>query len=212
MIHLQYKYKFYLNINHAIVIQKKLGMVHPHTWEITIDISNLHYEMAQFSQIENVMEQIFAKYQDRFINEIPPFDKINPTLENAADYFLQIIQDAIAEKGWVVLMIELSETPTRSYIINVIEDLYKPKKEKLEKRKQEPEQPKEEKEKQEPEQPKEEKGKKEPEQPREENGKQEPEQRKGEKKVKESEKEKAEKQDDYDYVVEDDCLYYDYYR
>ena len=34
----EYKFKFYLNANHFIVINGKEGEVHPHTWEFMVDV------------------------------------------------------------------------------------------------------------------------------------------------------------------------------
>lgn len=121
MLYRQYKYKFYLNLNHSIRIDGKQGAVHPHTWEISMDIISTDKVFTQFSQIEKRMEKLLEKYQDRYINEIPPFDTINPTLENACEFFLELIQKDIKDTGWILLMIEISETPSRSYMINVIE-------------------------------------------------------------------------------------------
>ena len=33
-----YRFKFYLNANHYIIINGVEGETHPHTWEFTIDI------------------------------------------------------------------------------------------------------------------------------------------------------------------------------
>ena len=118
----QYKFKFYLNMNHFIIIGDKPGEVHPHTWEIIISVISEEREMTPFVNIERKLDQIMEKYQDKLLNECEPFDTIVPTVENAAKYFFRLIQDNIMYEGWILLMLELSETPTRSYIINALFD------------------------------------------------------------------------------------------
>lgn len=118
----QYKFKFYLNMNHYIIINDKPGEVHPHTWEIIISVISTQSEMTPFTNIEWKMDEIMEQYQDKLLNSCPPFDKTVPTVENAAKYFFRLIQDQIIKLGWILIMLEVSETPTRSYIINALFD------------------------------------------------------------------------------------------
>jgi len=119
----QYKYKFYLNANHAIFINNVLGQMHPHTWEIMIEVLSTKENFVQFDRVEAAISKLLEKYQDQFINTIEPFHKINPTLENIVYYFKQMIEEQIREYHMVLLSIEISETPTRSYIINSYDEV-----------------------------------------------------------------------------------------
>ena len=91
----QYKFKFYLNMNHYIIINGVPGEVHPHTWEIIISVISDQNEMTPFASIERKMDQIMEQYQDKLLNECKPFDTVVPTVENAANYFFTFIQDSI---------------------------------------------------------------------------------------------------------------------
>lgn len=121
-VYKQYKFKFYLNMNHYIVNNGKPGEVHPHTWELIISVVSDRSEMTPFINIERKIDQIMDRYQDKLLNDCEPFDKVIPTVENAARYFFRLIQDEIIKEDWILLMLELSETPTRSYIINAFFD------------------------------------------------------------------------------------------
>ncbi len=116
----QYKLKFYLNMNHFIIIGDKPGEVHPHTWEIIISVVSAQEDMTPFTSIERRMEAVMDQYQDKLLNDCAPFNKIVPTVENAAKYFFRLIQDNLIQEGWILMMLEVSETPTRSYIINAL--------------------------------------------------------------------------------------------
>ncbi|MDE7017986.1 MAG: 6-carboxytetrahydropterin synthase [Lachnospiraceae bacterium] len=118
----QYKFKFYLNMNHFIIMNDKPGEVHPHTWEIIISVIAAQSDMTPFANIERKMDEIMEQYQDKLLNDCKPFDKVVPTVENAAKYFFRLIQDNIIQEGWILMMLEVSETPTRSYIINALFD------------------------------------------------------------------------------------------
>ncbi|MCM1039714.1 MAG: 6-carboxytetrahydropterin synthase [Roseburia sp.] len=116
----QYKLKSYLNMNHFIIIDNKPGEVHPHTWELIVSVISAQSDMTPFVNIERRIEQILEQYQDKLLNDCAPFDKLVPTVENAARYFFRLIQDSIIQEGWILMMLEVSETPTRSYIINAL--------------------------------------------------------------------------------------------
>ena len=118
----QYKFNFYLNASHAIYIDGKLGASHPHTWEIIIRTIKSQKEFVMFNEVENKIEQFLGKYQNRYINDFEPFDAMNPTLENITSYFLEQLEDLLEQLGWIVFYIEVSETPTRSYVISRVEN------------------------------------------------------------------------------------------
>nr|WP_319488722.1 6-carboxytetrahydropterin synthase [uncultured Caproiciproducens sp.] len=115
----QYKFKFYLNANHAIQINGHTGQVHPHTWEISIVTIKLNDNFVRFNDIETVVDKMFDQYQDKFMNEIEPFNMINPTLENISEVFKDKVNDILKNSGWKLLQIEVSETPARSYVISL---------------------------------------------------------------------------------------------
>jgi len=119
----QYKFKFYLNARHAIYLDGVLGETHTHSWEFVLYIVKARKEFSQFSQIEKAIEDYFDQYQDKNINEIQPFNVINPTLENVADYFKDALSEILNKMGWVLLMMEMSETPSRTYVISLLDDV-----------------------------------------------------------------------------------------
>ena len=118
----QYKFKFYLNARHGIYINGKLGEAHPHTWEIILHVVKGKNQFVQFGELEKTVEKFMEPYQNQFLNKIPPFDMINPTLENCAHYFKDRFQEILNREGWIFLMMEMSESPARSYVISMIDE------------------------------------------------------------------------------------------
>lgn len=123
MIYKQYKFKFYLNARHAIYTDGVLGKPHTHSWEFVLHIVKGRTEFNQFSIIDKTVQDFFAPYQDRYLNSIPPFDVINPTLENTADYFRTALSERLNSIGWMLIMLEVSETPARTYVISLLDDI-----------------------------------------------------------------------------------------
>ncbi len=119
----QYRFKFYLNASHSIYLKGILGEEHPHTWEITLDTVKLEDNFIIFNDIEKNIEEYLQKFQDKYINNITPFNTLNPTLENICAYFKECFESLLMENKWLLLSIEISETPTRSYIIDVSDEI-----------------------------------------------------------------------------------------
>lgn len=117
----QYKFKFYLNASHSIYINGVLGEKHPHTWEIMIQVLKDNVGFIEFGKLEKEMENWMGRFQDQILNEVAPFDKINPTLENCCEYFKEEFIPILGDLGWKLVLIEMSETPTRSYVIKLFD-------------------------------------------------------------------------------------------
>ena len=49
----EYRFKIYLNASLSIIINGKQGQVHPHTWEITLDIQVTRKDFTEFNVYEN---------------------------------------------------------------------------------------------------------------------------------------------------------------
>ena len=107
----EYRLKFYLNMRHYIIINEVKGETHPHTWEFALDI--------KFSR--NLFVEFLEQYQNKILNEAEPFDSMMPTLENVTDYFAEEFFKIIYKTGGMLTRVEASETPTRSYIVNMAE-------------------------------------------------------------------------------------------
>lgn len=119
----EYKFKFYINANHAIYLDGTLGQNHPHTWEISLDTIKVGDDFIQFDLIEKEVEKYFSYFQDININTIDPFTAINPTLENLCEHFKKDLNEILSKNGWLLTRIEMSETPARSFIIDLSDDV-----------------------------------------------------------------------------------------
>lgn len=113
----QYKYKFYLNANHAIYINNNLGDLHSHTWEMILNVTSFNMNFIQFNDIEKHINTVLDKYQNQNINVVEPFNKINPTLENICKYFNEEFISILKPQNIRLDSIEICESVTRSFII-----------------------------------------------------------------------------------------------
>lgn len=119
MIEARYRLKFYINAYHFIRWQGHDGAVHPHTWEIVSDFSCLTDEEVPFTDYEKKIGTFLAQYDGQVLNDVPPFDQINPTVENFATEIFQRLRVHPELIGAHVMLekLEVSGGPTRSYIL-----------------------------------------------------------------------------------------------
>jgi 6-pyruvoyltetrahydropterin/6-carboxytetrahydropterin synthase len=117
----EYRVKFYLNARHYIIIDEKKGEVHPHTWEFALYMKIGRGSFVQFHTLEQGITDYLASFQNKVLNEVEPFDAITPTLEHMADYFANTFYQIIHDIGGILVRVEASETPTRSYIVDLEE-------------------------------------------------------------------------------------------
>ncbi len=74
--------------------QGKCENVHGHNYlvEMTVEGHTLSQDVelvADFSVLKKILRQATAELEHHFLNEVPPFDKINPSSENLARYVWQ---------------------------------------------------------------------------------------------------------------------------
>ncbi len=119
----QYRFKFYFNASHAIYLSGEVGQSHPHTWELVLSVMSISEGFVLFDEVEKMCENFLLDYQDVHINSTQAFKTINPTLENICLYFKDRLEEMLYEKGWLLLSIELSETPSRAYMISVSDEM-----------------------------------------------------------------------------------------
>jgi len=121
--HAQYRFKFYFNASHAIYLSGEVGQSHPHTWEVILNVMKVTDNFVIFDEVEKMCEEFLSRFQDVYINTVQPFTTVNPTLENLCTYFKEKLQEMLHGMGWLLLSIELSETPSRSYVISVTDEM-----------------------------------------------------------------------------------------
>jgi 6-pyruvoyltetrahydropterin/6-carboxytetrahydropterin synthase len=116
----EYELKFYLNAQHFVVFNGHKGEEHPHTWEFTLTIEIPKNEIIPFSAFERKVDDYLAPYQNRVMNEVPPFDTVMPTLESMVEEFVGPLERIIAEAGGTLVRLRGSEGPTRSYMLRAL--------------------------------------------------------------------------------------------
>ncbi|WP_334427405.1 MULTISPECIES: 6-carboxytetrahydropterin synthase [unclassified Levilactobacillus] len=115
-----YKIKSYVNASHAVRWESGTGKKHNHIWEIVCEL-HVFEGMVSFFDIEKSLNQAIDELSGKYLNDLPEFKEINPTVENVTEYLFNEIDGILRQNNAVLLRIEVSDSPTRAYCIDVTE-------------------------------------------------------------------------------------------
>lgn len=114
----EYQFIFFLNISHSFYSETERGKKHSHTWELEVSMHPRGNELVRFREAEQIILKYLERFQDKYLNMIAPFHRMNPSIENFLDYVAGDIDTRMKENGWVVKELRISENPTRTYMID----------------------------------------------------------------------------------------------
>ncbi len=73
--------------------------VHGHNWKVRVVIEGQQLDqtglLVDFLDVKSLMAGIINRIDHQFLNEVPPFDVINPSAENIAEYFYQQMTEGL---------------------------------------------------------------------------------------------------------------------
>ncbi len=75
---------------HAIVINGEREPVHGHNWRVTLWIAGNDLDadglLCDFHEVERQLAEVIRPFQNTSLNEVAPFDSVNPTAERVAEH------------------------------------------------------------------------------------------------------------------------------
>lgn len=93
----------------------KCARVHGHNYtvELTLQARRLNEIglVTDFVDVKRRMKEVIESLDHYFLNELPPFDKLNPSAENIAWHFYQQLKDGWPE-GVRLAQVRICETET----------------------------------------------------------------------------------------------------
>lgn len=88
--------------------------LHGHNWKVEVEVIASKLDEIgmgiDFKQMKHITKGVTDKLDHRYLNEIEPFDKINPTAENIAGYLYKQISEKLNTAHAKVKAVILWET------------------------------------------------------------------------------------------------------
>jgi len=95
----------------------KCANLHGHTYKLAVSVQGQQLDQAgmvyDFVDMKALMKEVADELDHHFINEIPPFDEINPTAENISAYIYHRLKSRLPQEVRLK-QVELWETPNCS--------------------------------------------------------------------------------------------------
>ena len=71
-------------------------VLHGHTWKVRVEVETGQIDKIgisfDFKQLKSVTQSVIQRLDHHHINDIPPFDKVNPTAENLSKYIYEEVK------------------------------------------------------------------------------------------------------------------------
>ena len=92
--------------------------MHGHNWKLEVEVQATTLDSIgmgmDFKTIKHAAREVAGELDHQYLNEIPPFDTLNPTAENIAAYFYQTLSNRLNSDTLKVSAITLWETERAS--------------------------------------------------------------------------------------------------
>ncbi len=117
----RYTMKILLDFAAAHLLRDYEGVcnrLHGHNWKVEVQVTALKLDDVgmgmDFKVIKDATRELIGKLDHRNLNDIPPFDKINPTAENISEYLYSELSKMLNADGIKVSAVTLWETDRAS--------------------------------------------------------------------------------------------------
>ncbi len=91
--------------------------LHGHNYRVLLSVEGEDLDecgmLVDFAELKRIFEDILDELDHRNLNEIPPFDEMNPSSENLARHIFGRMKSAIGERASVT-RVTIHESPTSS--------------------------------------------------------------------------------------------------
>lgn len=97
--------------------QGKCERVHGHNYRVRVSLEGQQLDEAgllmDFVEVRRLLKEILERLDHQWLNDVPPFDALNPTAENMARYFHEELSRRLADRPGVrVAEVRIWETDT----------------------------------------------------------------------------------------------------
>lgn len=100
MYRLQVKSHF-SSAHQVIGYEGPCAKTHGHNWKVLLEVEAESLDevgiSCDFRKIREILEGVTSRLDHEMINDVPPFDVINPTAEHLAKYIYDSVKDLLPE-------------------------------------------------------------------------------------------------------------------
>ncbi|MDF1541751.1 MAG: 6-carboxytetrahydropterin synthase QueD [Anaerosomatales bacterium] len=76
--------------------------LHGHTWDVEVTVCGDHLDdvgiVYDFKRLKEDLGVVLGRYDHAYLNEVPPFDTLNPTAENLARIVFEELDGVVGDE------------------------------------------------------------------------------------------------------------------
>ena len=80
----------------------KCANIHGHRWKVEITLQGEKLDelgiLIDFMDVKSMLKEVLELFDHKMINEVPPFDSLNPTAENIARFIYERMADKLRDQ------------------------------------------------------------------------------------------------------------------
>lgn len=105
----------FLNGRHYMLFTDKQGQTHGHSWQFQAEVKvPVNYDsFVKFEDLDKLLNKLLEPYQRNILNEVSPFDIVEPLTENITVYFFNTLDDALENFNVHLVRLTVWENPTK---------------------------------------------------------------------------------------------------
>ncbi len=96
----------------------KCENVHGHNYKVQVTVVGEQLNstglLMDFVDLRGAVKKLVERLDHQFLNDLPPFDRLNPSAENMARYFCDELAPLVKPQGLNVKSVKIWETDTTS--------------------------------------------------------------------------------------------------
>lgn len=94
----------------------KCEELHGHNWKVIARVGSEELDhlgmVADFKILKEDLQKVLEGLDHKYLNDIPPFDTINPSSENLAQHIFRELKRAMEARGLKVIKVTVWESDT----------------------------------------------------------------------------------------------------
>jgi len=94
----------------------KCENVHGHNYKVQLVVAGEQLDatglLMDFVEVKKNIKELVERLDHRFLNDVSPFDKLNPSAENIAKYFSDELEPFVLNRGLRLHAVTIWETDT----------------------------------------------------------------------------------------------------
>lgn len=113
----KYILKYFLNAKHYVVFNGEKSIVHPHNWQLELNIILNHNEILSYKLIDGYIEGILESFDGKILNEHVEFIGREATTEELGRVLWKMVSEKVESMECHLETLKISENASRTFAI-----------------------------------------------------------------------------------------------